>query len=424
MAPSVVLSLSGLQSLIDELRSRGRRVIGPTLRDSAVVLTEVESVTDLPRGVVDEQAPGHYRATRGSGEAVFGYAAAVASAKEHLFPPDELLWRGTRRGATFEVEAGSAATEDASGPQDPRPTALLGLRACDLAAIAVHDEVLLARASADARYAARRVDTFLVAVTCATPAGTCFCASMGTGPRPGPGADLVLTELVDCGEHRFLAEPGSPAGAELLAALPSRPATPDDVQAAAELVAGAVARMGRQLATEGLRDLLYASAESPHWAAVGQRCLSCTNCTMVCPTCFCTSIEDVSDLSGDTDERHRVWDSCFSLEYSHLHGGAVRTSAGSRYRQWLTHKLGSWTDQFGMSGCVGCGRCITWCPVGIDLTEEVAALRQEAAARPAQPDSARHGTVPSGPPLARHGTVPPGPPSAGPVSARTATPRT
>ena len=137
--------------------------------------------------------------------------------------------------------------------------------------------------------------------------------------------------------------------------------------------------MGRHLRTDDLHDLLHASAQSPVWDEVAARCLACTNCTLVCPTCFCTSIEDVSDLPGDLDERHRVWDSCFSMEYSRLHGGAVRTSTGARYRQWMTHKLASWIDQFGTSGCVGCGRCITWCPAGIDLTEEVAALRTEAA---------------------------------------------
>jgi sulfhydrogenase subunit beta (sulfur reductase) len=89
-------------------------------------------------------------------------------------------------------------------------------------------------------------------------------------------------------------------------------------------------------------------------------------------------VEDVSDLSGDHLERARVWDSCFNADFSYLHGGNVRQSTSSRYRQWMTHKLGSWIDQFGMSGCVGCGRCVTWCPAAIDITEEAAALRRAA----------------------------------------------
>jgi sulfhydrogenase subunit beta (sulfur reductase) len=108
---------------------------------------------------------------------------------------------------------------------------------------------------------------------------------------------------------------------------------------------------------------------------VASRCLGCANCTLACPTCFCASVSDTTDLEGETAARVRRWDSCFTLDHSYIHGGSVRASLRARYRQWLTHKLASWIDQFGVSGCVGCGRCITWCPVGIDITEEVAAIR-------------------------------------------------
>jgi Fe-S-cluster-containing hydrogenase component 2 len=131
--------------------------------------------------------------------------------------------------------------------------------------------------------------------------------------------------------------------------------------------------------TTGIRDLLYTNFDHPRWDNVAQRCLTCANCTMVCPTCFCTTVEDVSDVTGSHAERWRKWDSCFSQNFSYIHGGSVRSSAKSRYRQWMTHKLASWIDQFGSSGCVGCGRCITWCPVGIDITEEVRAIRESPA---------------------------------------------
>ena len=130
-----------------------------------------------------------------------------------------------------------------------------------------------------------------------------------------------------------------------------------------------------------------------------QRCLTCGNCTMVCPTCFCTTTEDVTDLTGDHAERWRHWDSCFDLDFSYLHGGPCAPRARSRYRQWLTHKLGTWHDQFGSSGCVGCGRCIVWCPVGIDITEEAHALRAGAARR-RQADDRDHDLLPAHPFLA------------------------
>ena len=148
-----------------------------------------------------------------------------------------------------------------------------------------------------------------------------------------------------------------------------------DLAAAAASVDRAAQQMGRAMDTHDIRDLLLDNLDHPRWDAVASRCLSCANCTLVCPTCFCSAVEDTTDLSGEEAERARVWDSCFSVDYSYIHGGSVRQSGRSRYRQWMTHKLGTWFDQFGTSGCVGCGRCITWCPVGIDITEEVAAIR-------------------------------------------------
>ena len=143
--------------------------------------------------------------------------------------------------------------------------------------------------------------------------------------------------------------------------------------------------MGRAMDTTNIKQLLYDNPEHPQWDKVAGRCLSCANCTMACPTCFCSTVEDVSDLTGKHAERWRKWDSCFSLEFSYIHGGHVRQSTKGRYRQWMTHKLASWQDQFGTSGCVGCGRCITWCPVGIDITEEVKAIRADQPARAESP---------------------------------------
>jgi formate hydrogenlyase subunit 6/NADH:ubiquinone oxidoreductase subunit I len=385
MTTGEMLDLAGLQLLIDALRGRGYRVIAPKLRDGALVLAEISSLDELPRGVGDEQEAGRYRTHVRGDEALFGFANTAQSAKPVLFPADEQLWRGIRRGTEVEVSLAEP---------DPAPVALLGIRGCDLAAIGIHDTILLGRSAADTHYAARRDQSLLIAVTCGTPAATCFCSSMGTGPKPGDGADLTLTELLDDGGHRFLVETGTPAGADILAEFTTTPATAADQTAAETVVATATAQMVREMRTDDLRDLLFASAESPRWEDVAERCLACTNCTMVCPTCFCTSVEDVSDLSGDIDERHRVWDSCFSQEYSQLHGGAVRTSTSARYRQWLTHKLAAWPEQFGMSGCVGCGRCITWCPAAIDLTAEVVALRNEAEHREAE-RSAAHMSSPN-----------------------------
>jgi len=363
-----VLGLAGLQALIDALGLRGYTVIGPTVRDGAIVNAPISSLDELPRGIGDEQDAAHYRLRDRGDEALFGFAAGAQSAKPVLFPSDELLWRSRR---TADVTVIDREVEPPPGP----PYALIGVRSCDLRAILMHDQILLERTAADVHYAARRAESFVVAVACTDPAGTCFCVSMDTGPSPRGGYDLALTELYADGEHRFVVAVGTDRGAEVLAEVAATTATTDDVAVAERVITEASGRMGRALQTDGLKYLLYANVESPHWDDVASRCLACTNCTLVCPTCFCTSVEDVTDLTGVNAERHRVWDSCFSEEFSYIHGGSVRESTRSRYRQWITHKLAAWEDQFGSFGCVGCGRCITWCPAGIDITVEAAALR-------------------------------------------------
>ncbi len=243
-------------------------------------------------------------------------------------------------------------------------------------AIAIQDRVFLGGAHVDPHYRARREGAFIVAVNCGQAGGTCFCASMNTGPKAEAGFDLALTELAVEGGHLYLVEAGTDAGHALLAELPHRAATQDEIGAAEAVVARTAASMGRAMPADDLHALLMRNLEHPRWDDVAERCLTCGNCTMVCPTCFCTSVEDSSDLAGDKTSRSRRWDSCFTMDFSYIHGGSVRHTARSRYRQWMTHKLATWFDQFGTSGCVGCGRCITWCPVGIDITEEVRAIRE------------------------------------------------
>jgi sulfhydrogenase subunit beta (sulfur reductase) len=373
-----MLDPEGLQALIAILAARGYQVLGPTVRDGAIVYDALTSSADLPAGWTERQDAGHYRLERRSDQALFGYAVGPNSWKRYLHPPIERLWQARREGDGFAVIADEEA---------PPKLAFIGVRACELHAIAIQDRVFVEGPHLNTAYRDRRRSNFIVAVNCGVAGGTCFCVSMNTGPKVAAGFDLSLTELLDGEGHRFVVEVGSAAGAEVLAELPHRAAAADQVAAADAVVAHTATQMGRHMDTNGLKDLLQGNPTHQQWDDVAARCLTCANCTMVCPTCFCTTVEDHTDLTGQTAERVRRWDSCFTLDFSYIHGGSVRTETKSRYRQWMTHKLASWIDQFGTSGCVGCGRCITWCPVGIDITAEVAAIR----ASPGKTTEAHHG---------------------------------
>jgi sulfhydrogenase subunit beta (sulfur reductase) len=367
----VTIARDGLQALVDALAARGYRVIGPTVRDGAIIYDNIATIAVLPIGWRDQQEPGRYRLERRDDEALFGFAVGPQAWKRFLHPPVETLWTARKSEDGLSLQ---------TTQEDIPKFAFIGVRACEIHAIAIQDRVFCEGPFVDKAYATRRRDAFVVAVNCGEPGGTCFCVSMQTGSRAQSGFDLALTELVDDNAHDFLVEIGSDAGADVLSHVPYRPASNAEIAAADAIVTQAAGRMGRTLETDGLKELLQNNLDHPRWDTVAERCLTCANCTMVCPTCFCTTVEDHSDLAGTSAERVRKWDSCFSLDFSYLHGGSVRKSGRSRYRQWMTHKLAHWYEQFGTSGCVGCGRCITWCPVGIDITEEAAAIRAKSQA--------------------------------------------
>jgi sulfhydrogenase subunit beta (sulfur reductase) len=368
----VRLEARDFQHLLDALASRGYEVMGPTVQDGHFIYGAVSQVGDLPIGMAAIQEAGTYRLEKRDDQAFFGFAVGQQSWKQFLFPPHQTLWQVERQEGSFRVLPPAA---------DVPKYAFIGARACELAAMEVQDRVFIKGAHVDPVYQARRELAFIVAVNCAhQDKGTCFCVSMGTGPQVTKGFDLSLTEVLEAEAHFFVAEAGTKRGAEILQAVPQRPANKAEVEAAAQALAALAGNMGRELTTSGLKELLYGNYEHPRWDDVADRCLNCGNCTMVCPTCFCHTLTDDLELSGQTAQRRRQMDVCYTVDFSHLFGGSIRTSPKSRYRQWLTHKLATWIDQFGCLGCVGCGRCITWCPVGIDITAEARAIRETAGA--------------------------------------------
>ena len=353
----VLFGLDGLSTLIDALRDDGYEVVGPSVREGVVDYEPIDDVRSLPIGLSDTQTPGTYRLEARSDEAAFQYASTAQSWKRLVHPPVQPL---------LTVEKTEAGLRFVPHAPETRRVAFLGARSCDLHAMRVLEQAL----TEDPEVRARRERAFVVATHCGRAVSTCFCTAMGPGPRAEAGYDLALTELLD-GSHRFLVEVGTERGRALLARITTQPAEAQDLREAERAVETAVRQQeGQGLDPGQARETLLASLRSPHWDEVAEVCTACGACTMVCPTCFCSTVVDSSDVNGESATRTQVWDSCFSEEFSYISGGSVRASTGARYRQWITHKLAHWPDQFDTSGCVGCGRCITWCPVGIDIRKE------------------------------------------------------
>lgn len=374
----VEIEKSSLQQVIDQLRADGYRTIGPQVGDGAVIYDDLSDVSQIPFGKLDVQDGGYYRLVEDDSAGYFDHVVGPHSLKNFLFPARETLLEVQRIGDEWETRVPEVSSTK---------LAVIGARSCDLHALAVQDRVFLEGEYVDPAYQARREGLFVVAVNCRRAAATCFCHSMKTGPAVKSGFDLALTEL----DTVFVVEIGTEGGGNVMASTTWSPCSSERLQQAQQLPVELEQHMRsrseegvngnrkqRHLDTADIHDLLLGNLDHPRWDAVAERCLACANCTLVCPTCFCSSVAEVSDLTGEHVTRERSWASCFTAEHSYMNSGTVRKSTASRYRQWLTHKLASWIDQFGVSGCVGCGRCITWCPVGIDLTEEVAAIREES----------------------------------------------
>ncbi len=365
--PARFLPRPELQRLIDSLHQAGYECIGPTVRDGAIVYDSLTQVGQLPVGIHDSQGPGHYRLEQDPDERLFAWANGPQALKPLLFRPRETLWSaeklpdGQLKFRTPQVETAKRA--------------VLGVRACDIAALYLHDNHFLQSDFKDPYYRAQRQDLLIIAVNCTHPAETCFCASTGDGPGASYGYDLAMTEQDD----GFVIEAHSAEGMRLLENLTLRVATKERIDQAQASLEQAANKQSRSLPGRELKAALFNNLEHPHWNDIARRCLSCGNCTAVCPSCFCHSETEQGDLDLAHSEHIRQWDSCFTAGHSYIHGITIRSNTAQRYRQWLTHKLGSWHEQYGRSGCVGCGRCISWCPTGIDLTAEVRTIIGEVA---------------------------------------------
>lgn len=375
------LAGEAVDALIQTIRKRGYEIIGPKVADAAIVFDTIDSAADLPSGISDSQDKSTYRLHKEGGRLLFGYAVGPQSLKRFFSPTGVPIHIFHRKNNDIHLH-----TEE----REQTKRAFFGVRPCDVHALQCYERVAL-ETPATYTYRANRTRSLIVAVNCTRPARTCFCVSMDTGPELHDGADIIMTETTSSEDHGFVITTHSAEGYEVLTSLQLRDATEREIASAQEELHAAKDSMKRTIETEGIESWLPFRHDHARWRETGERCFACGNCTMVCPTCFCSTIDDTTDLSGETAFRTRHWDSCFMLSHSYIHGGSVRFSRAARYRQWLTHKFAAWIEQFGTSGCVGCGRCITWCPAGIDVTEEIVALQSRTVPTQSLNEEVTHG---------------------------------
>jgi ferredoxin len=350
---------TAIPALLRNLQGLGYTVVGPSLSEGVVRLREIDDAGDLAAGILDEHAPGRYTVASGS-RLMFASVNGPDSPKKFLHPAEVEIQRLAEADRGFK---------EVSRFHSQKKYAFVGIRPCDLKGVEVMDRTMMAPGFEDPVYSSFRKDSVFVVVNCTRSGSNCFCTTMGTGPEAESGYDVAITELPD---KLILDVPEKSIG--LLRGVDATPASEDDVREGREAVARARDQMNRRFERENLSAKMGEGMDSSVWGQAAERCLACGNCSLVCPTCFCNSLQDREDLAEGTVSRVRVWDSCLSKEFTYSAGGNPRQQKLARYRQFVMHKFAYWPEQFGPYGCVGCGRCVTWCPVGIDITATVSGV--------------------------------------------------
>jgi ferredoxin len=294
-----------------------------------------------------------YRVTEDVEDIAFHFDNTALSPKEFFFPITDTLF-------TLRSDNGRAELKT---PTIEKEAVLFGIRPCDALGLKVIDRPFLDE-PADVRYQQRRERTVLVGLACSEACPECFCTSVGTAPNDASNMDILLSES---GED-YLVQAVTERGKALLEG-----ATLKEIETASTSVVSP-----QRVPAEGIASAMLKAFDSPYWDRVADRCIHCNICSHVCPVCYCFDIRDYRN-KGEV-ERLRTWESCQAAAFTRLAGGAdIRPGKGVRMRQRFAHKLLYMDRQFGgLLGCTGCGRCVKYCPVNIDIREIISDIQKMA----------------------------------------------
>ena len=327
-------------------------------------LKKFQKDTDIIAPVLKKKGEFVFEKIKDVKDIAMDHPTAMTSPRKFVYPPMQDLFKIDRKNNKVHVPA-----------TDKKNTLVFGIHPCDMQAVSILDRTFLGDFK-DNYYSELRKNIITVVVNCNKactkkyPNYTLkgFCASMNSGPflKLKSGYDIELTAL---DKKTYLMEAGSSKGIKLIGKA-FKTASKKDIAQRSKLEKKAVSSFTKKLDTKGLPELLAKNLEHRVYKETADsKCLGCTNCTMVCPTCFCYNIQESTSFDLKTSLRERHWDSCQEVNFAKVHDGNFRSSRAARLRQFVTHKLSAWVEQYGCFGCVGCGRCMTWCPTNIDLTD-------------------------------------------------------
>ena len=324
-----MIAKSDLARLVSRGVSAGYRVYAPVKREQKVYMEETVDGSALE----------------------LDHVVTVNGVKDIMLPRCEAL-------ARFRVD--EISVQPIEEPAGKR--LIFGGRPCDAASLVILDPILMDPVR-DSRYARKREETTIVTVACSRADGACFCESMGYGPHDETGSDVIFLPSGDSYLVRALSDKGRALLSEL------------GLEADAGGEPDAPPQLTRKVSTEGLKDWLDRNFESEKWRDVSINCISCGTCYYLCPTCHCFDITDEAGVSKG--ERYRIWDCCSFSGFTQMAGHQPRVGRHARYRQRIMHKFKYTVDNVDLVACVGDGRCIRHCPVGVDIGEILEKLPAE-----------------------------------------------
>ena len=332
-----VMDKSRLPDLVRGL-STDHEVIGPIAKGDAFVFGTVLDPSELR----------------------LDYDATLLPPKKYFVPPAEELMR-------FDARENEVLTAKVQA----HPRVLFGVHPCDINALMLMDNVFLGEYE-DPYYKARRDSTLIVGVNC-LPSSSCFCNAWGTDEVHW-GFDIFLSDLGD----RYFVSVRSVKGAELLDRfVETRDIAEQDTADFQRVTREFKESFENHLDTAQLPLLLDAKFEDEVWDELGEKCLSCGACSMVCPTCYCFDVRDKLSPSGADGSRQRTWDSCMFSEFAEVaHGHNFRGTKASRVKYRYYHKQWGYLSKFERVLCVGCGRCARACKAGINPRVVIEALQK------------------------------------------------